>query len=183
VSPGGWQVTINVDSIDIELAPADEKGVSLAEFLARSSDVLSMVAAISPLPGHRMAAVTECFLEAMTVPEMNTLCEHLLHRPPSLQTPFEWDWRCAQRVQRNFGGLSEDTNAIAIVKRTNGQRITPKGAEMFDRIRMDLDVNTVADSLLPRYQQAHVRAFFTQAQEWLEGLRDEVLALSKLGEP
>jgi len=179
----GWQVVAAPDSIDLELLGGSNQHVLLPTFLSKAADVLGFVTSISKVQGHRLAAVSEGFLGEMPEATRDDIARRLLKFPPSFEpAPYEWDWRCVQRTPRVFAGLSEQMNTIAIAKRMSGQLAAVGGTPIkFDRIRLDVDLNTTPSDEKARFGTKHVEAFFAGAVGWHEQLDHELLSFFGLG--
>ena len=121
---------------------------------------------------HRIALVQEGLLGEMQPGEFATIAKRLLTMPTSLDQDslFEWDWRQAHRIQRNFNGKDETSNTIVTIKRCQG-KVRPGGVlsadeTEFDRLRVDLDVNTSPVNDDPRFDSEDISAFFAEVPGW-----------------
>ena len=148
-------------------------------FLDLSADALTHVLQHLGLTGHRLAAVQEGML-GLDDEKLNELANRLLSLPAPFAKapPFEWDWRYASRIQRQFAGSEEPTNTIVTVRRLAGT-ITRTGngiatASDFDDLRVDLDVNTVPTRTDARFTPEAVEGFCEQAKGWHADLSADV---------
>jgi hypothetical protein len=46
--------------------------------------------------------------------------------------------------------------------------------EEYDRIRLDLDINTHAENTTPRFSSTEIEAFFAAYPVWYKHLKDEI---------
>ena len=149
-------------------------------FCTDSGSTLATLISHFDLKGHRLALVQEGFMAEMSPESMTEVADRLVQRSPSFSgvEPFEWDWRVSIHVDRNFSGLTETTNTIVTAKRCSGsmRRGGPLGQDeqRFDRIRVDLDVNTIPDDNTPRFNADSVRDYFSEAHAWHVDLEQEV---------
>ena len=51
-----------------------------------------------------------------------------------------------------------------------------KKYKKFDRIRVDFDINTLADNVRARFDESHVIDFFKQAVVWHKNLSSEIFS-------
>ena len=172
----GWQLVAAPDSIDLERhALRHAEKTPSEETLRKVGEAMAVIASASSVPAHRLALVQEGFLREMSEAELTGAATQLLRFPKTFQpAPFEWDWRCVQRVPRTFAGLAEETNAVAIVKRVAGTFLDDGNSIPFDRIRVDIDLNTSPHNETPRFTQAHVQAFYNDATGWHAQLSEEL---------
>jgi hypothetical protein len=179
----GWQLVAGLDSIDLEQHGGLTRSMSFPAFLNKAGEVLSFVTSTAKVSAHRVASVSEGFLGEMPEPARDDIARRLLRFPPSFEpAPYEWDWRCVQRTRRTFAGLSEQTNTIAIAKRMSGQLAAVGGVPVtFDRIRLDVDINTDATDASPRFTAKHVEGYFTNAVGWHEQLDQELTSFLGVG--
>ncbi len=131
---------------------------------------------------HRLAAVQEGLLADFPPKEMEHIAQRLFKFPPifAQNAPFEWDWRSAAVISRTFSNVTEPTNTIATVKRWAGKIIKKDDGEIIqshlDRIRVDFDINTVADNVKARFEESHIREFFKEVASWHDQLSSEFFA-------
>ena len=131
--------------------------------------------------GHRLAAVQEGFLAEMIDEEINSIASNLLNFPPSFSKdiPFEWNWRCASSIERNFGKLSEPTNTVITIIRADFK--VQSGEGIIDglgpnKIRMDIDVNTSPINANARFGAEEIKAFLETSPIWHNKLGEELLS-------
>ncbi len=131
---------------------------------------------------HRLAAVQEGLLHDLPKEELEKITQRLFKLPPvfAQNIPFEWDWKSAAIITRSFGNVTEPTNTIATVKRWTGKIIKKDDGEVIqshlDRVRVDFDINTVADNVKARFEESHIRDFFKEAGSWHGRLSSELFA-------
>lgn len=170
-------------SFDFTMMPLDENGANLSDFPAfarEASHALSLcVEKFGRLP-HRVALLQEGLLGEMSVDEMNALAGRLLHTTARSKGKniFEWDWRLATREIMSVANRDENCNFIVTIRRGNGL-LTPvrSGTRKFDRVRVDLDVNTSPDDTRGRFDGDRIKAFFDAALAAHERLSQEAEAL------
>lgn len=167
-----WRVVGHGESIDVSYLPTldEPHAVSLARFVETSKEILSVTADLSA-PAHRLACTTEGLLRELSEAEMETISSRLISIPNTFQAPWEWDWRCVNTVVRRFADLEEPTNTIATVKRASGVLVSQ---EPFDRIRVDLDINTTPKNTEARFRGTDTTSFFDEWRVWYQQLSDSV---------
>jgi hypothetical protein len=111
----------------------------------------------------RVAVVREG-LATKTPAQLDVLGDRLLTSVPEFtNNMFEWDWRAATRVTRAFGGRTEATNTIGVLKRLE---VTLPGEEPTDRLMVTTDVNTVPQQINPRFSPVEAEAFVVASAAW-----------------
>lgn len=119
----------------------------------------------------RLATVREGLAAEMTEATFRAVADRMLNRPPTFrENSWEWDWRCVTTIDRQFGGSAKATNTIASVKRGSG---TFSSGESFERLRIDLDINTRNDPSM-RFRVEEVSAFFNSIVAWHRELETEI---------
>ncbi|MEO8905500.1 MAG: hypothetical protein ABI488_23535 [Polyangiaceae bacterium] len=175
---GAWQITVLGPGID--LTHSAQEPVSLVAFAERARSLFG--ATFRSLDGanaSRIAMITEGMLADVTTAEKNAVAGRLLTFPDVFApAPWEWDWRCVASVDREFGGSAQATNTIASMKRAAG--IFNLTQQPFDRLRVDLDINTPATDLQPRFNATAIDDFVRQFPAWHATLGDSVLRTAGL---
>ncbi|MBI4704640.1 MAG: hypothetical protein HY744_26345 [Deltaproteobacteria bacterium] len=171
-------VFVRSESVDFEYRqPRDPNHgrPSLADFCQDGGELLSHALDFLEARAHRIAALQEGLLREMPAAAMDSVARKLLAIPPRWagQAPFEWDWRAAVQIERQFGGDPEVTNTIATVKRLSGKF---NDGAAFDRLFVAMDVNTTPGRTEPRFDEGLVRGFFGHAAAWHDELGQDVLA-------
>lgn len=168
------QVLLGTKRIDVTRRVATTDAASVAEtgqFLMQASDILARLLTHLDRRCHRLAFVDEGMLGEMPPARIDAIAANLLGRGSIHQSwgsPFEWDYRTAHRVTRSFGDRREATNTILTVKRLTGT-IALRDSESprpFDRLRVDLDINTAPDTVDDRFGKADIEAFFGSVGAW-----------------
>jgi hypothetical protein len=167
---GEWQLGLLTGSFDLALSPLDDRGSNLRpfdEFVQHAISVLCTALDVFDLRANRIALVNEGFLPPMSTEQLKTAAISLFRLPPFFQEtqPFEWDWRCASHVNVRVGKADEVTNAIVTAKRLSCEINLPDQALAFDRIRVDVDVNTAPEFTELRFGTAEVSDFLLAALE------------------
>jgi hypothetical protein len=161
-----WQVDLPGPSLDVAYQPRGTQVVDFAEFCRRCAAFYLAILTRTNVRSNRLALVQEGLLGPMSDDALVGAARRLLRLPPPFteHEPFEWDWRCASTVNQRIGGDIEPTNTIATVKRVTGTR---QGSnDVFDRIRVDIDVNTPPSRAELRFDQASVQGFYNDAGRW-----------------
>lgn len=166
ITPAGdWTVHISSESIDVTYMPAyGASGPSFEEFCNRATQYLGGVQNMLGQLASRIAVAHEG-LDRKTPEELETLGDRLLQRAkPFDRELFEWDWRVASRIDRDFGMFkAEPTNTIAQLKRVE---INPPAREPHDELFISVDVNTAPRRINPRFAVGDVADFLKRAVQW-----------------
>ncbi|OQX69531.1 MAG: hypothetical protein B6A08_04210 [Sorangiineae bacterium NIC37A_2] len=133
--------------------------ISFQAFLDRAHQYLKEAIAVFPVTATRLATVRTGLVFSFDIP---TVRQSLCTSPGSMPEPFEWDWRCAWKVQRSFDGRSENTNTIASVKGVEANL----GARSRDGLLITTDVNTVPENDEPRFDLAALAGFVKESPGW-----------------
>jgi hypothetical protein len=189
---GEWQLFLFHNRFNLSRHPIDSEGNNLGNFSSFCQEAgtkLSAILSVFRKRAHRLAAVQEGLLPEMLPTEMEAVLRRLFHLPPIfIETPpFEWDWRAASRIERQIRNLTEPTNTLATIKRQYGN-ISRQGNIMsneeendstpipFDRVRVDLDINTSQDNVIDRFEEDHVQEFFNVSSIWHANFSMEILS-------
>lgn len=183
-SNGEWQLYLFHNRFNLTKHPTDPEGRNLGDFAAfcqESGEKLAAILAGFRKRAHRLAAVQEGLLPELSPTEIEAVGGRLFHLPSVfIQTPpFEWDWRVVSKINRPVGELTEETNTIVTIKRQQGNIRQESDEENrppipFDRVRVDLDINTVQDNVIDRFEEAHIREFFNISPIWHAELSMEI---------
>lgn len=186
VGAEGWQITLVTGSFDITLAPTSADGANmgaLGAFAGEAARILPALLRTFDRTGHRIALAQEGHLD-LPVEDLQGVAERVLN-PPRIfwdSPPFEWDWRAANRIVRHFGGGEELTHTVVTLRRQLGVFALPGALpEEFDRVRLDVDVNTSPRAESPRYTPERVSAFFAAAPVWHDEIWAQMEAFISLG--
>lgn len=163
----GFQVIVSSESIYAQHVPAS--GTAEA-FVIRAARMLERLLPLLPHRSTRIAFIQEGEVAAR---EPERVARALFRFPPSFagELPFEWDWRCATKSARRFGERDEEMNTVASFHRFAGKLTL---GESFDGITAELDINTVPENAVRRFQPADCRAFFEASIAWQFDLAAEL---------
>lgn len=182
-----WQLALLGQSFDLTRLPTDATGSNmgdLADFARRAADILSATAQHFGRTPHRLVLIQNGILEEMPSTRMDSIARRLLRLPDAFNAnPFEWDWRCGRHGAMRLANADEETNVLATLKRQSGIMQAPGAAAVaFDRIMVELDVNTSPANTRGRFPEGPTREFFALAAQ--EHVRlDKELSAHALGEP
>jgi hypothetical protein len=168
-----WILTMSHESIDLEQHFQPGTPANYSEFAEKAASVFEIVANSASDSAIRVACVHEGLISSRDSSSLAKLGNRLLNPPKLLENPFEWDWRCATKVDRDVGGKSEVTNVVATVKRTSGS----VAGQAFDGIFVSLDVNTAPENALPRFEGDRIKHFFVESNSWFSELGNSIAAI------
>lgn len=181
---GDRQLILRGNRFDFSYTSEEVDGPDIGDFASFSRDAGVKFAVLLDhfeRKAHRLAVVQEGFLRRMSQDDVEAIASRLLRVPPlyARHPPFEWNWRCAALVDREFGGLTEATNTIATVLRQPGIEVSIRQQTMVDEqhfslVRVDLDINTSPRNATPRFEADEARAFFEEAIPWQESFAEEI---------
>ena len=131
------------------------------DFAHDACDFLSRILADFPKKGNRLSLVTEGFMDEMT--------EDRLQKAYTLITvPFEfykgnipvnWMSRAVARVMVDLCDSKEKLNVICQIGRVQGEIPLISGIHSFDRINVNLDINTYQGNTDTRFDLRSVKPF------------------------
>jgi hypothetical protein len=187
---GEWQLYLLHNRFDLSRHPIDLEGSNLGDFASFCQEAGTKLAGVMSRfrkRAHRLAAVQEGLLPEMSPTETEAITRRLFHFPATfIQTPpFEWDWRAASKIDRQIGQFTEQTNTLATIKKQHGNmmnygNITSNEEEdnnmpiPYNRIRVDLDINTSQENVIDRFEEDHVQEFFNVSPIWHAGFSAEI---------
>lgn len=171
-SPDGvWLVKVTSESLDVQVSQGIdlETGEPIAvpafgEFLKTAREHLVHGLNLMGTRPHRIAVVQTLVLASREnmFPSHQEVLRSLLKLPQMETEPFEWNWRSAWRVDREFAGTTEITNTIASLRMVEIQTPQVNG----DRLIAELDINTDPRKENPRFSSATVTGFLTASEQW-----------------
>ncbi len=180
-----WTVHLPAPSIDVAYMPivTDAAGnLPFDRVIAKATEFAVGFLRAHEAQAARLAVAQEGLLPEMGEEAMRGWANRLFRftRTFSEQPPFEWTWRCVAKVERTFGAVSEPTNTILGVKRVRGN-LRESGLK-FDRIQVDVDINTMSEVASLRFEPSVVEAFLTKIPEWHAGLYADLMTPTAAGE-
>jgi len=171
-----WNVNIPTGRIDIHKNSAAPMGANLGTvdaFVADAVDLLTRVLRRFPRKGNRLSLVTVGLLPEMSDQAMAETYKRIF-RPVGIYASspaVEWDARSVVRVHEAVGLSTEAVNAIATIKRTQGQMGQASGLVPFDRIQLSFDINTYHGTTDYRFESGDLAAAYGA----LAALRSRIL--------
>jgi hypothetical protein len=174
-----WQLALLNQSFDLTRLPTDMDGTNigdLGEFASMAASTLWDCARFFGRLPHRLVLGQSGFMGEMSSEQLDSVARRLLHVPTSFDAPppFEWDWRCARYGAFTIRDRNERTNIVATIKRTSGVMQSATEKRPFDRIFVELDVNTLADDARGRFEEHDMKQFFVAAVAEHSRLADEL---------
>jgi hypothetical protein len=163
-----WQIALLSQSFDLTRLPTNLTGSNigdLGEFAATAAAVLWELTQFFGRVPHRLVLVQSGMLGEMPTKKMDTIARQLLRLPPSVEAapPFEWDWRCASHGAFVLGDRNEETNVVTTINRRVGSIQSATDQTLFDRIHIELDINTSPSDTRGRFEKQDLEQFFTAA--------------------
>ncbi len=155
---------------------------SYDDFCKQAAEALVLLLERFEKKPHRLAAVQEGFLAEMKVDETTAVAHRLMNFGQTYKDHAltEWDWRAVAQIPRQLGDLEEPVNTISTIKRIAGLSIRAGETSTtlpINRIRVDIDTNTLPSNTDARFETEDVRGFFRQAIDWHQQLTKELEAL------
>lgn len=173
-----WLVKVTSESFDVQVS----QGYNVAkkthlyapefgDFLKRARELFDVLMGLTSTKPHRMAVVQSGVLARPPATPLDTVRSRLLTFPTVGESaPFEWNWRGAWKVSRQFGDRNEATNTIASLRLSDVAHVERLG----DRLVVELDINTDPGNPVPRFSQADVSAFVSKSETWHAQLAEAV---------
>lgn len=177
---GEWRLIIAGKRTDVFRNPTDLNGTnlgSLEDFSLKAFSHLQLVLQHFDIKGNRLALVQEGLFKPMSDDEFITIYGRLFKLPIfySENSPFEWNWRSVSKTERSINSKTEIINTIAHILRCQGEIRIPKSEALkFDRIQVELDINTTHDNLHPRFDLTNINSFFKNAVLWHRELSNSI---------
>jgi len=180
-SDSQYRLLLGVDSFLFTLNAIDYSGSNInetGEFTEKAIPVFTKILQHFDLKANRMGIVTEGVISELAGEQLEGLSEKLFNAPAFFKTlhPFEWDWRLVSLLDREFGGKTEPTNNIVILKRRKIQlqRNGETQPDQLDSILVNLDININPDNTMPRFSYEDVEKYFSTAAKWIDTLSNEM---------
>ena len=115
IQENGWQIVLAKKRFDVMVRPTvDSNPGSLTGFCENASKILGITLDFFERKAHRVALVQEGLILDLSDDQKIKIASKLFRYPPTFaqDIPFEWQWRTASEVEREFGGATEITNTI-----------------------------------------------------------------------
>src|ERR1700727_1267321 len=181
-----WLLVIQTERIDFSRVPTEPSGANMGDFESFCLEAIEILGSSLTHLGrkaHRAALIQEGLLPAMSADRLAKVANKLLRLPATYQTsPMEeWVWQCVAVRRKAFSESNEDVNVVTKVSRIHGQlAYTALGEQPqvsdFDRVRVDLDTNTVPSNGSPRFEAANLASFMDAAAIWHSDLASEIIS-------
>lgn len=177
-----WNIEISSSRIDIE---KNNKNIgetemsSLTDFIQEVESLIGIIDQKFPKKHNRLSLVTRNFLETMEEEKFAEIYRKLCN-PISIyqeNDPVEWNSRVVARKDIEIENLKETLNIISQVNRVKGNLLVNSKMEKIDRIELQFDINTYQGNNEYRFEQVHLKSFFTQVSDLEEEIKKEYLEL------
>jgi hypothetical protein len=168
---GTQKVTIEKTKVSNELEPG-----SINDFVEKALEIFSTFLKEYNTKGFRISLITESFLPEMGPAKLNEIYENWAKPLPFYEgnPPFEWNFRSVGKVNYSISNESEKINVITNLSRVQGHMILNNAPKEFDRVKVDFDINTVAQNNNSRFTLKSVEEFLEQAVNTQSSLISEV---------
>lgn len=179
-----WSISIGSVRIDIEKNPTDLKGSNLGseqDFCLEAADYFQRILKRFPRKANRLAFVSRFLLNEMTDEQLSKSYSKLFNSPPlySDNTPFEWNWRTASHIEKEFSELKETFNFVTTINRLNGEVKNGNEVSQIDRIEFNFDINSIPAKNENRFGAVEVKTFLENVYEWQDNLKNEMTEFLK----
>ena len=178
-SNGEWTITFLSNRINIEKRGIERHGENLGELNEFCSEAVGLFERITTKFGkkaNRIALITDFLLEEMSEETFSTVYSKLFKTPKFYgdNPPFEWNWKVVSNQQITLKNLSETLNMITSINRGTGKLQVKNEIKPFDRVRLQIDINTTPDNRDHRFDSNHTDSFYSQVVELHDRLFNEV---------
>lgn len=130
-----------------------------------------------PIKGNRLSYVVNGLFPECSDEEFIAMKSRVLGDIPFYVSnrPNRWDTKCVCRVERDFGNKSEILNVLTDINRVQGEFNDGDGGKIpFDRIEVEVDINTTQDNLIARFDNTDIDPFLNEAIQMSDKLVSEV---------
>lgn len=170
-----WEVDFETHRINITKNAVKPFGSNLGssdEFTRNAIDFLERILKRFPMKGKRLSFVTSGLMTEMPEDRLREIYPRVFvpldfyeKNPPSA-----WTSHSVSRILTDLNGNQERLNIVTQVGRIQGE-LTEEGSTIpYDRIQLGFDINTYQRNREPRFEMAHVRAFYPEALQIRENL-------------
>lgn len=158
-----WTMHVTSDSLNVECSPLPGRPINFETFCLEAAEQLGRILCAKEAKSHRLAVLWDRLLPTLRAEQLREAPGRFLKLPPMFHSdPFEWEWRAAVRVERNFGGARDLTNTLATVRRVEAKI----QGQASDRLWLQTDVNTDPRRISARFSGDDARAFVQTAPNW-----------------
>ncbi len=177
---GTWQINLlsgRFDVAQVSQNPIQGSDIgNYSTFSRLAGEVLITLLEYFQITPHRLGLVQEGLLREMSNEEMVGVARRLMNFTSTYEnySLTDWDWRAVANVNREFGGNNEPINSVSTIRKVaalavqSGQ-VAPTLVPL-NRIRVDIDNNTLPSNTEPRFDSNRIRSYFTEAIRWQEQL-------------
>ncbi|HEY4157949.1 MAG TPA: hypothetical protein VGM29_07625 [Polyangiaceae bacterium] len=167
-----WLVKLTGESFDVQVSQgynvatrAHLHAPSFQGYLKRVRELFEVGMSLVAVKPHRIAVVQSGVLARAEgkATSLEAVRSQLMRFPSVGEgVPFEWNWRGAWKITRQFGDRSEVTNTIASVRLADVAHVERLG----ERLVVELDINTDPIDPTPRFSMEEVLAFVSESEGW-----------------
>lgn len=146
----GWNIDFDTKRINIykhiTSNKSDEFG-SIEEFADQCVQIIDRTSSIINIMCNRFTLITSDLIESMDSDKLKTIYEKFILPIPLYAGSDikEWNFRSVISVPARINELDEHLNLITIVKRVQGELSVGDKSDKFDRIGLDIEINTHQD--------------------------------------
>lgn len=174
-----WNIHFGMKRIDIAKHPIDPKGDNLGtleEFTTETIGFFKRIDDTYNKKANRIALIANYLFKEMSTDKLSGVYSKLFQYVPFYKDtePFEWTWRSASETQREINNAEEDLNVVTIITRSKGEMTILGEIKPFDRIQMNIDINTSPKNQEYRYEFTHVESFFEDATKLHNKILSEI---------
>jgi hypothetical protein len=179
-SNGEWIINFRTVRIDVVRSTTDLKGTNMGEieeFCGVATDFFERISTRFKKKANRLALVTDFILEEMTTDALSKVYLKLF-KPTKFYVnhpPFEWVWKSVSKMPFAIREIEDLTNVLSTVSRAKGD-ITSGGETMpFERIILQIDINTAPENSEYRFDIDDIKDFYNKIPKEHSGLTAEAL--------
>ena len=163
-------VTIGMNRVNIERITQNvSEGIGTFEdFSHLCESLFSQFVEKFMKSANRLSFVSEDIIIDIAEEELEGFASKLFILPSvySINKPSEWTCRLANKQTREVNEKQEGFNVVTNISRVNGEINNTGEMELFEGLKIEIDINTVAECTEFRFKDEDIRDLYTRAPVW-----------------
>ncbi len=145
---------------------------TIKDFSNLAADAASRISENFNINYNRVSLVADHMLELMTSEELDSAYSKLIRSHLNIGDgrPAEWNMRNSVKDVIIVNDISEEINSIVQINRIQGELEISGEVEIFDRLQLILDINTVAENSNTRFNKENIDSYYEGASQRYEQL-------------
>lgn len=179
-----WVINFGTGRIDILKNQTDSKGDNigdLEDFCKEVIEIYSLINVSYPRIASRLALCSNFLLKEMSHDQLDKIYSKLFN-PPQIyrdNSSVEWNFRTVTRISKSLDTKTELINFVTEINRLTGQMNVNQSLVPFDRIAINLDINTLPNAIDFRFDTRDIENFYSEVITWQNDILNDILEITE----